>query len=224
MAADRTFQTRDPVIRVEDATWSRIVDVDGLGLRRVLSFPRAVTWLRSSLSKAVLVNASGRIVDDGSTYCDVSSLLQSLSSAQESALEMARENAVGSGPFAVKVLVDVTDTPALPLPRERWDTDATPPRWARAPDDWFTAEDPAALDAWLAGPAPRDHDARPETVPLRPVAVLQGHVAWDSRWDAHRRRSELATLLELAFDGLPAAVADQAAARLREELRELAEA
>jgi hypothetical protein len=219
--SDSCFMSRDPVVGVETGTWARILDVNGLGLRRTVTFPHDVTWLRGSQARAVLVNGSGRIVEEGSHYCDVSHLLQSLATALDAARRMASENGVGAGPFAVKVLLSVEDRPVLPLPAERWDTSSTPPRWQPAPRDWFAVDDAAALDAWLAQGADRDLDARPETRSLKARPVIADRVAWDSRHEAIVQRATLSEAIAAALAGIPPEETVRIERLVREALSEL---
>jgi hypothetical protein len=186
MHHDRTFLSRDPVVRTETGTWCRVVDVDGLGLRRAIAFEREITWIREAHARAVLVNGAGRDVSEGSQFCDVGTFLNCLASAMENARDMAREHGVGTGPFAVEVRLSVRDRAVLAQPRDRFDGASAPPRWLGVPSDWIAHGAVADVDAWLALDSAGRYEDRTTARRIEDPDAVEHIVAWTTPSPASR--------------------------------------
>jgi len=195
--------THDPVVRVEAGTWCRIVDVDGLGLRRALSFEREVTWTREAGTRVRLVNGAGREVDQAAAFCDARGFLGCLEPALESATGLATDHGVGAGPFAVEILLDVRDVPGIALPPERWDTDSTPRRYRQVPRDWIGHADVGAVAAWMALGDERYDDMSPVRSLGDRKPFIDGAVVWTTRGGAARDMRALREAVDAALEGFP---------------------
>lgn len=201
MGADG-FQSRGPATRTERGPWTRIIDADGLGTRQAVTFAREVAWVRVGEARVGLVDRSGRDASAGVTFSDLpGDLLSCLSPAVGEARALVARLGGRRG-SRVQVRVTVRDLPSIRLPPERWDTEASSPRYMRVPADWIAHGDAATVTAWLA----KDQEGRMADLhAVRHIdaeVVVDGVPAWLSSNDRFGNLAALEGVLRAATAGL----------------------
>ncbi len=187
------FLSNGLAVRVEGGPWGRVLDVDGLGTRRVVSFEREVAWMRVTHARVNVVDADGVEVagcwgfddsDDGFLSC--------LPRAVEAARAVAESRGLGPGHEAsVRVRLLAQDLPCVRLGPAQGVPRGAPARYQHVPNGWIYPADHAFVGTWL------DKGAVGEPIgtflPVNcvgAVTVLKDVVAWSSA-NSERENEEL---------------------------------
>ena len=141
------IDTRNPIVRTEEVSVRRLVDVDGLGGRREVSFAETVHWLRECSTRAVFKHG-GNEIKTASGFADChSGFLSCLQSTLDEVRRTTAHYAVTArSSLVLEVIATVTDTPVLPY-KGSTPKGAGMRAYIAVPRDWTPS--PAAT-----GPAP----------------------------------------------------------------------
>lgn len=204
------FPSNGTVVRKESGPWGRILDVDGLGTRRVVAFEREVAWLRVADTRVVVEDAHGAETSGGWSFSDSGAgFLSCLLPAIEAARSVARSKGLGPArPSAAKVRLLVRDLPCVAVAPGRGDLPGSAQRYVGIPRDWIAGGDHAFVGEWLTKWDIGQTRGMPPVRCVGAATVLNDVPAWSSACGRVGNSDLLERTVRAALAGLPASVVD----------------
>lgn len=185
--------TRAPVVRVEDAEITRIIDVSDTGIYQPVHFKTRISWIRDASARVVVRLAdSGRELRSGSTFNEFFGLG---SSPRECLKEVGRYveeyDTVPGGKRVAEIEFTTTESPVVVVPSREHALAGTTTYYP-VKSDWFRRND-AVINEWLKLSFNDRFDHRPDHY----EPLVKTHIFWSSEWINDTREVQLARMADI---------------------------